>query len=236
MDWRGFATDMAAMARTFLARDSVALTLDKIVEAAVQRVDGCDAAGVLVLRRDQVTTLVSTEQLVDDSDRLQEAEREGPCFDAAGMGHAVFRIQDLSTEAVRWRSYAPRAHALGIGSMMGFLLYTDDQDNLGALNLYSRRPGAFDDDSETAGWLLAAHAAVALSGAHEHATLQRAVDSRHVIGEAMGMLMERHHIDEEAAFTVLRRYSQENNLKLRDVARQFTDKGTQPTGDGVHGP
>ncbi|MFI6875619.1 GAF and ANTAR domain-containing protein [Streptomyces sp. NPDC050400] len=226
MDWRDFAVHLASMARGFLARDSVDTTLDKITDAAVGLVDDCDAAGILTLRRGQVTTLASTDPLVDESDRLQEQLGEGPCFDAARIEHPVFRLRDLSTESVRWRAYAPKAHALGIGSVMGFLLYTEDKDNLGALNLYSHRPGAFTDDSETAGWLLASHAAVAISGAREHAGLQQAIDTRHTIGQAMGILMAQHHIDEDEAFSVLRRYSQENNIKLREVARQLCEHGT----------
>ncbi len=69
---------------------------------------------------------------------------------------------------------------------MGFLLFTEDED-LGALNLYSRRPGAFTEASELAGWLLASHAAVAFSSARTHAQMERAVATRHVIGEAMGI-------------------------------------------------
>ncbi|MEU6847735.1 GAF and ANTAR domain-containing protein [Streptomyces sp. NPDC046716] len=223
MDWRDFSVHMASMARGFLARDSVDATLDKITDAAVALVDDCHAAGILILRKGQVTTLAASGPMVDESDRLQEQLGEGPCFDAARIEHPVFRIHDLSTETIRWQHYAPKAHALGIGSMMGFLLYTDDQDNLGALNLYSRKPGAFTDDSETAGWLLASHAAVALAGAREHAGLQRAIDSRHTIGQAMGILMAQHHIDEDEAFNVLRRYSQEKNIKLREAARQLCE-------------
>ncbi|MFJ4632841.1 ANTAR domain-containing protein [Streptomyces sp. NPDC088847] len=232
MNWRDFAVEMAATARAYLAGDSVELTLDKITAAAVGQVEGCDGAGVLTLSKKRVvTTFAPTSQLVEDSDQLQEHLQEGPCFDSASIGHPVFRIHDLSTEAVRWRAFAPRAHALGIGSMMGFLLYTDGQDNLGALNLYSRRPGAFTDDSETAGWLLAAHAAVALSDAEEHASMRRAINTRHTIGTAVGILMERHDLPEEDAFDTLRRYSQEKNIKLRDVAQQVIDERA-PQGSG----
>ncbi|WP_203643961.1 GAF and ANTAR domain-containing protein [Streptomyces sp. SID14478] len=226
MDWRDFAVHMASAARGFLAVDGVDSTLDKATAAAVELVEGCDAAGVLVLGQGRVTTLAPTSSLVEESDQLQGQVGEGPCFDVARTKHPVFRIHDLSTETVRWRSYAPKAHALGIGSMMGFLLYTHGEEDLGALNLYSHRPGAFTDDSETAGWLLATHAAVALSAAREHAFMQRAVDTRHIIGEAMGILMAQHRISEQQAFEALRRYSQENNIKLRDVARHLCEHGT----------
>ncbi|MEU6379188.1 GAF and ANTAR domain-containing protein [Streptomyces sp. NPDC046909] len=226
MDWARFAQQMAAMARDLLAQDSVNATLERITASATELVEGCDAAGILILHGTRVESLAPTEPLVTDSDTLQQQTGEGPCFDAArsAQGDHVLRIADLTTEHRRWPAYAPRAHALGVGSMMGFLLFTDDED-LGALNLYSRKPGAFTPDSETAGWLLASHAAVAFSAARTHAQMEQAVATRHVIGEAMGIIMGSHRLSEEEAFSVLRRYSQANNIKLRDVALRVCERG-----------
>ncbi|MFF0204479.1 GAF and ANTAR domain-containing protein [Streptomyces sp. NPDC005017] len=217
---------MASMARDLLAQDSVAATLGRITGSATELVEGCDAAGILVLHDHRVESLAPTEQLVVDSDRLQEQLGEGPCFDAArtSQGERVFRIADLTANVQRWPAYAPQAHDLGVGSMMGFLLYTEEEE-LGALNLYSRKAGAFTEDSETAGWLLASHAAVAFSSARTHAQMEHAVATRHVIGEAMGILMGARHLTEDQAFDVLRRYSQEQNTKLREVARQICERG-----------
>lgn len=227
LDWSLFARQMAAMARDLLAQESVTDTLDRISASATDLVEGCTAAGVLVLHDQKVETLTATEQLVVDSDRLQEELAEGPCFDAArtSQGERTFRISDLPTESERWPVFAPRARALGVGSMMGFLLFTED-DDLGALNLYSHEPGALTEASELAGWLLASHAAVALSAARTYAQMEQAVATRHVIGEAMGILMGSHRLTEDQAFDVLRRYSQDNNVKLREVARQVCEKGT----------
>ncbi|MEV0438730.1 GAF and ANTAR domain-containing protein [Streptomyces spectabilis] len=226
MDWARFAQHMAAMARDLLAQTSVDATLGRITASATELVEGCDAAGILVLHGNSVQTLAPTHPLVVDSDQLQERMREGPCFDAAraSLGSRVFRIADLSREQPHWPAYAPRAHRLGVGSMMGFLLFTEDTE-LGALNLYSRKTGAFTEASELAGWLLASHAAVAFSSARTHAQMEQAVATRHLIGEAMGILMGSHHLTEEQAFDVLRRYSQENNVKLRDVARRVCEEG-----------
>ncbi|MER5199294.1 GAF and ANTAR domain-containing protein [Streptomyces sp. NPDC002755] len=226
MDWERFAQQLASMARDLLKQDSVGSTLDRIVASATELVEGCDAAGILTLRGTKVDTVAATDRLVVDSDRLQERMGEGPCFDSArtAQGDRVFRIADFTLEQPRWPAYAPRAHALGVGSMMGFLLFTEDED-LGALNLYSRRPGAFTEADETAGWLLASHAAVAFSSARAHAQMQQAVATRHVIGEAMGILMGGHRLTEDEAFDVLRRYSQEHNVKLREVARRVCDRG-----------
>ncbi|GAA2522442.1 GAF and ANTAR domain-containing protein [Streptomyces longisporus] len=227
MDWERFAQQMASMARNLLAQDSVAATLERITASATELVDGCDAAGILVLHGTKVETLAPTHELVTDSHRLQERLSQGPCFDVArnSQGERVYRIADLTAEEQRWPAYAPLAHKLGVGSMMGFLLFTEDRD-LGALNLYSREPGAFTATSETAGLLLASHAAVAFSSARTHAQMEQAVATRHTIGEAMGILMGAHHLTEEQAFDALRRYSQEKNVKLREVARRICEQGT----------
>lgn len=227
VDWDLFAQQMASMARDLLAQHSVASTLERITASATELVEGCDAAGILVLHGTTVESLAPTDQLVVASDRLQERLREGPCFDAArsSLGERVFRIPDLSREEPRWPAYAPQSRRLGVGSMMGFLLFTEEED-LGALNLYSRAPGAFTEVSELAGWLLASHAAVAFSSARTHAQMEQAVATRHAIGEAMGILMGSHHLSEEKAFDVLRRYSQEHNIKLREVARRICERGT----------
>ncbi|GAA2579559.1 GAF and ANTAR domain-containing protein [Streptomyces violaceus] len=226
MEWRVFAQQMASMARDLLAQQSVDATLEHITDSATKLVAGCDAAGILLLHGKRVETLAPTSDLVVKSDQLQERLAEGPCFDAARSGTAerVFRITDFTDEQPRWPAYAEQARDLGVGSMMGFLLYTEDEE-LGALDLYSSRPGAFTEDSETAGWLLASHAAVAFSSARSHAQLEQAVATRHVIGEAMGILMGSHHLTEKEAFDVLRRFSQEKNIKLREVARRVCDEG-----------
>ncbi|WP_053914294.1 GAF and ANTAR domain-containing protein [Streptomyces sp. SCSIO 75703] len=229
MDWRTFAQQMARMARDLLAQESVNDTLARITGSAIELVEGCDAAGILILRGQEVRSLAPSSSLVVESDRLQERVREGPCFDAAraGTGRRQYRIADFTDEARRWPRYVPEARALGLGSMMGFLLFTEDED-LGALNLYSRRPGAFTEASETAGWLLASHAAVAFSSARTHAQLQEAIGTRHTIGEAMGILMGSHRLTEDEAFAALRRYSQDHNVKLREVARQVCERGALP--------
>ncbi len=216
------------MARDLLAQESVNATLARITASATELIDGCDAAGILVLHDTKVETLAPTDRLVTDSDLLQQQLGEGPCFDIArrARGERIFRIADLTGEHQRRPVFAPQARALGVGSMMGFLLFTDDEELGVALNLFSREPGAFTEAGETAGWMLASHAAVAFSSARAHAQMEHAVATRHVIGEAMGILMGSRHLTEDEAFDVLRRYSQESNVKLREVARLVCEQGS----------
>ncbi|WUB59605.1 GAF and ANTAR domain-containing protein [Streptomyces sp. NBC_00582] len=230
MEWREYAEQMALLARKLLDQESVQATLDEIVASAVTLVEGCDAAGILAVRNGRAVTLAASEDTVLECDRLQGDLGEGPCFDLARRtdGERVYRIADLTRPHPTWERFAAAVRTLGVGSMTGLLLYTD-HDDFGALNLYARRPGAFGEDVETAGWLLASHAAVALADARTIDQLQHAMETRHAIGEAMGILMERHSLSEDDAFNVLRRISQHHNVKLKDVAQRVRDEHTDPT-------
>ncbi|HEV7627472.1 MAG TPA: GAF and ANTAR domain-containing protein, partial [Streptomyces sp.] len=173
------------------------------------------------------STLATTSDVVRASDRIQGELGEGPCFDAARIPEKIYRIGDMTESVTRWPRYAPQARELGVGSMMGFLLYTEE-DNLGALDLYSSKPNGFTKQSEHVGWLLASHAAVAFSSARTHAQLHFAMETRHNIGEAIGIVMERYKLDEDQAFAVLRKSSQDRNVKLREIVRALTETGEIP--------
>jgi GAF domain-containing protein len=111
--------------------------------------------------------------------------------------------------------------------MMCFQLFVQG-DQLGGLNLYAGRPGAFDDEGQEIGLMFAAHAGVAVAGAEHEENLRAAVSSRDVIGQAKGILMERHKLTADQAFGVLTRVSQELNRKLVDIAREVSDTGALP--------
>jgi hypothetical protein len=90
---------------------------------------------------------------------------------------------------------------------------------IGALNLYSSRPDGFaDSDTLDLIFLYALHAAGSLAAAKEISGLQTAMQNRHTIGVAQGILMQRYGISVERAFEILRRYSSTQNVKLRDIA------------------
>lgn len=86
------------------------------------------------------------------------------------------------------------------------------------MNLYSRQAGVFGDESEHIGLLFAAHAALAYSAVHQKAGLTRSVATRQLIGQAQGILMERHKLTADQAFALLVKASQHHNTKLRDIA------------------
>lgn len=222
------AMALARMARDLLAQDSFQETLNRIVIHAVEMVDGCEGAGIMVIRRGQVHTLAASGDWARESDRIQDELGEGPCFDSARAGAEAYLIHDMTADGDRWPAYAPHARRLGINSMLGFKLFTE-HETLGALNLYSHRAGALTERSEQMGWLLASHAAVAFANARSDADLHGAISTRQEIGIAIGILMERRKLPAGEAFNLLAKVSQDTNTKLRDVARRVAETGEDPT-------
>ncbi len=81
--------------------------------------------------------------------------------------------------------------------------------------------------------ILAAMAGLALAEAEAHAdegrdTIQAALATREMIGQAEGILMEREHTTADQAYDILRRASQHLNTKIRDVAQAIVDTGESP--------
>ncbi|MGI5155337.1 ANTAR domain-containing protein [Microbispora sp. CA-102843] len=217
------AVKLSDLARTLQDEESAQETLDAIVGAAVDTVPGAQHAGLtVVIRRREVETQAATGDLVQQADKAQYETGEGPCLDAA-YKHRTVRLSDMTQED-RWPKFARRALDLGVRSMLSFQLYVQ-KGNLGALNLYSFEKNAFDDESEHVGLLFAAHAAVAMSGARQQEQLRHAIAVRDLIGQAKGVLMERHKLTADQAFSLLVRASQQTNSKLVDIAEYLVDTG-----------
>jgi GAF domain-containing protein len=208
----------------------VEATLQGITRAAVDTVPGADECGIsYVIARKKVEPRAWTSDLPKALDALQGELGEGPCLDAIWTD-LVVRVVDVSTEE-RWPGFTREAAARGVGSLLCFQLFVEG-DALGALNLYARRAGAFDAESEDVGLLFAAHAAVALAGAEHESNLLAAIDHRDLIGQAKGILMERHKLTAAQAFDLLVRTSSLTNRKLRDIADELTSTGSLTTRAG----
>ncbi len=220
------ARQLGELARSLEAEDDTGAMLDDVVATAVALVPGAQEGSLsMVTGRREVTAQHASSELPRQVDALQTETGEGPCLDAV-YEHQTVRVPDMGHEQ-RWPAFARRATEAGAASMLSFQLYVEG-DNLGALNLYSREVDAFDDESEQVGLLLASHAAVAFAGAQKVDHLHRAVDSRDLIGQAKGILMERYQISADQAFRFLVSVSSTTGRKLHDVAHQLTDTRRLP--------
>ena len=204
----------------------VEATLQAITTTSVSAVPHAENCSIsYVTGRSKVQPRAATSERSQQADELQGRLGQGPCLDAV-WEQEVVRVDDVAA-AERWPEFAAGAAALGMGSMMCFQLFVEG-DQLGAMNLYSSTAGAFDAEDEEIGRMLAAHAAIALAGAEHEQNLRRGMDHRDLIGQAKGILMERHKLTAQQAFDVLARASQETNRKLVDIAVELTDTGALP--------
>ncbi len=201
-------------------------TLHAITAAAVTTVPGADECGVsYVTARRRVDPRAATSELPRRLDALQQELGQGPCLDAI-WENLLVDVGDIASDQ-RWPVFARQAAERGIRSMLSFQLFVVG-DHLGAMNLYSRRPHAFDGESREIGQIFAAHAAVALAGAEHEEHLRAGMVNRDLIGQAKGILMERFRLTALQAFDVLSRVSQETNRKLVDIAAELTETGALP--------
>lgn len=222
------AVQFADLARSLQQQTDPEATLRDVVRAAVRLIPGVDEGSIsVVLARRNVMSQAPSAELPRVVDALQESTGQGPCLDAVFEQQTV-RVSTMRTEQ-RWPLFAARAAAAGAEGMLSLQLYVEG-DNLGALNLYSRRAGALDDESEHVGRLFAAHAAVAYASARIEADLDQALLTREMIGQAQGILIERHKITGEQAFELLVAASQSRNVKLRELAEDLVHSGVLDEG------
>ncbi|MFC9361983.1 GAF and ANTAR domain-containing protein [Rhodococcus sp. NPDC057014] len=164
-----------------------------ITKAARDVVPGAEDAGItLVTRGRGFQSRAATSELPTLIDELQHRLGDGPCVQAIWQ-HETVLVADMATEG-RWPLFAPEAARIGARSMLAFQLYTTE-NTMGALNLHSSQPGAFDDDAVRIGGTLATHAAIALIASQREEQFRDALASRDIIGQAKGILMHRFSID-----------------------------------------
>jgi GAF domain-containing protein len=208
-----------------LREPTLSNTLDRIVETAVETMGAVDWASVNLLVRDRFVPQATCGEPPHVLDNFQQRTGYGPCVDAART-QTVVCVDDMSSEQ-RWPDLPALAQAAGISSMLCLPLWIDDRV-LGSLSIFSSRAYAFDHGHEQLAALFAAHAAIALADAQRNDNLREALRNRDVIGQAKGILMERHKITPEAAFERLSQRSQQRNRKLADLAEQLVETGELP--------
>lgn len=230
--WNGGQVDLppgvfAEAVRAAVTRRTPADALQLVIDMAVRH-GPCDSASITTLGRQRsVSTIAHSDDRVLAADQLQYALDEGPCLDAVWTD-GIYVIEDLGADG-RWPRWAPGAAELGIRSSLSVHLFTDVR--LGSLNLYSTVPRSYNHADIDNARVIAAHASVVLAYNKTNQNLWEAIDSRNLIGQAQGMLMERFRLTPATAFGVLRRYSQHHNIKLIQLAEELTTTGKLPNLD-----
>lgn len=196
-----------------------------VVDAAVQLVDGCEHASMMLRRGKSYESAASTDALAHRIDQIEVEVGEGPCLDAIEED-AYQHDADLTKGTTAWPTFRERILAeTPVRSAIGYRLLVDGA-KVGALNIFSERPGGLTTESADQGAVLAAFASVALmtlSARDDAHSLRKGLESNREIGKAIGLLMAAHKVSADEAFEILRRTSQELNVKLASVAAEIID-------------
>lgn len=215
------AESFAEISRVLLAEPSVQRTLDKMCQLLVDIIEGCNHSVVTIVRGQHLESPGASDEVGPLVDSIQFELDEGPCVEAI-RAHQTTITDDLLTET-RWPRFSHRAAAdTGVRSMLAFRLFIAE-DTLGSLNLYSKQPRAFTEDSLAVGTIFAAHAAVALRAAQtkeDLARLREMIETRELIGQAKGILMGRQGLTSKAAMEILLRGAERLRIELREIARR----------------
>lgn len=217
------------LARVVLIGRDLSEVLTDLTRVARKAMPAVEAASITLIRGEKAFTAAYDGQMALDADELQYERGYGPCIDA-GLSGQMFLIEDMTMEE-RWPDYARAAAAHGVGSSLSVPL-PFQTGTIGALNTYSTHPRAFGEDDQELGQQVATWIALAVGTADaasrtsdELRDMHTAMKTRAVIEQAKGMLMERYELNEDRAFAVLTRASQNSNTKLRDVAQDLIRTG-----------
>jgi transcriptional regulator with GAF, ATPase, and Fis domain len=230
MDQELLSDTFVDLADTMVAEFDVIDFLHLLSDRAVQLL-GASAAGVMLADpRGQLRLVAASSEAVRLLEIFQLEGEEGPCLDTVRTGQPVI-APDLRDAQQRWPRFAPAALQAGFTAVHALPMRLREHV-LGGLNLFRDHAGPFDAADVRVGQALADTATIGLL--HERnlrraevvgEQLQAALNSRVVIEQAKGKLAERAGLDMDTAFTALRNYARERNLRLSALAQSFIDSG-----------
>ncbi len=228
MDGKLLSETFVELTDTMVADFDMIDFLHVLTDRIVKLLDVSAAGLLLADPRGELRVVAASNETARLLELFQLQNDQGPCLDCFRTGEPV-QAADLDAEAQRWPRFAAAARGSGFAAVQALPMRLRDQV-IGALNLFRASPGAFDPGDVRIGQALADVATVSLL--HErnlrdsdtlNEQLQTALNSRVVIEQAKGKLAERHGLDMEQAFGLLRDYARSNNLRLADVAQAFID-------------
>ncbi|MFM6847534.1 MAG: ANTAR domain-containing protein [Terrabacter sp.] len=217
-------TTMGSRTQPFGAR-TLDDTLAEVLASATRGVPFLGHAGVLVGRAPDFLSTATSDTGIAEVHAQQAPLCEGPCIEAMTTGLTV--VSDSLSGERRWPRWTAPALAGGVQASVAVPLLWEGC-TLGAPALYWESPHLLDTDTLNLAETWGVTASAIVGWARSAQDLQHALGTRQMIGQAVGVLMQRHGLSSDAAFSFLRRNSQNANIKLRDVAQRFLETGELP--------
>lgn len=209
--------------------DDVVDLLSRLTVDCVRLLDVASAGLLLADPLGVLHVMAASSEGTRQLEVLQLQRQEGPCLECFLDGAPV-AVADLQQMVLRWPQFVPAARAAGFASVHALPLRLRD-NVLGALGLFGTEVGALNADDLRLGQALADVASVALvqdraatDRAAVNAQLQTALTSRVVLEQAKGVLAQRGGLDMAEAFSVLRRYARDHNVRLTEAAQAVVSR------------
>lgn len=220
-----FGDPLFELAAVLLSEQTVDDILELTTALTKRSISACKVASITLTTGQKPFTSNSTDALAIELDEAQYEKGTGPCLHAGITGVPVNVLLD---EDDRWPEFTEAALRHDIRSVLSTPLSVKDHV-FGGLNIYSDHRAKFDDDDDREkAALMARQASIVLASAMAFAgaqslndQLRDALETRDLIGQAKGILMERQHVGADKAFDILRRSSQRANNKLREIALEL---------------
>ena len=226
VDLSGVFTSLAEMARKASAPKEM---YPAICVAATLTIPGCDHASLMIRHNGTLSSVAVSDPIAREIDKLELALGSGPCLDA--IDESTAQIEPNLSADSRWPDFASRVLAdTPVRGALSVQLPVD-RDRTGALNLFSDKPHALDEQSVQRALVLGAFATVATTAVAQSenaASLRRGLANSRDIGKAIGMLMVLNDVSDDDAFALLRQTSQATNVKLADVAADVVRTRARP--------
>lgn len=217
-------TELAAL---LLEVEDTGDALRHLARIAVAVVPDGPSCGITVLPDGRPVTEVYEGSVPARVEASQFELGEGPSLEAQRTGTVVV-AQDLAAET-RWGDWPSVAVEAGAHGAYAHPLIVGGE-TIGAMSLYAHERNLFPDEVQRIAAQFAEPAALLLGGVLRMQSqnevigqLRAAMTSRAVIDQAIGIIMAQRRCDPETAFGVLRRISNERNVKLREVAENLVN-------------
>jgi ANTAR domain len=211
-----------------IADKSPARSLAELAALAARQVPACSGATATLWRDGEPQITAATHP---DIGELTEAERRsqgGPETLALATGQAAHCPDTLSED--RWPDYASAALACGVRCVV--TLAHQSGPEAVTLSLFGARPRTLDPDQLPLAELLVAAGGALVGNLSQYGDARRevlqfrdAATSRALVDQAKGVLMNALGCTADEALGRMRRISQQNEMKVTDVARKIIASG-----------
>jgi GAF domain-containing protein len=216
--------------RVLIQSPDTAKLLDRIAALASDVTTPPSSCGITLSREGQVSTVAYSSTLAMRADEVQYATNQGPCLHSMRSGQVV-HVVDLATDS-RWPAYRLEAMALGVRGSVSIPLVVEGKP-VGTLNIYTDTDREFSETDIANVRAFADQASASLTLVFRHSEqmaleeqLRNALSTRAVIDQALGIIMAQQRCNSTEAFAVLRKASQDRNVKVAVIASELILKVT----------